>query len=182
MSIPLDIVRFLFDIIKNHYHKPKLELEGDEAATGSKVYAHVVKVRNKGRSIAKNCVGELTIDIYKNDIAHIPQNVLNANGYCIHQNNFRAIKDEGLCWSFGNNPDKIMINPRTYKKLDFYQVYIGSREIDIPSEKGFKKKRVKLKPKDYMGTITVSAENAEPVTRSFKMIVKKNDVDYEWID
>jgi hypothetical protein len=77
-----------------------------------------------------------------------------------------------VCWAEIDNPNRIIINAKDEALLDIYRVVCkgGHTHIEIPSERGWKVLRMALSAhKEYTGSLRITAENARPVEKRFKL-------------
>jgi len=154
--------------IYGYIYRPDIQIQ-DEANSHSseRVVRHRIKVKNKGKSTAEDCVGYITIEnAEKNDVVDLPHDSCE-RAFINNSENYTPITDEGLCWSFNEkeqiNPHYLSIFPKTHKLLELYHVERKGTElyIKIPSELGWSTFRVKLKEKVYTGTLKIAARNVK---------------------
>jgi len=152
--------RFIYD----WYMKPNLEILTDEPHTSPDYVHHSIRVRNKGRTAAINCNAVLTIaNMTGKDIIDI-----SGRPSYITTNAFRPIKDESLCWALqilgadGKpvNPAFLSLFPSSTRLVELCGVLRQLLQIEIPSEMGWKIKRVVLRgDKQYDVELKIFAEN-----------------------
>ncbi|MGB8218694.1 MAG: hypothetical protein WCE94_15455 [Candidatus Methanoperedens sp.] len=171
-------------------YRPDIQIKGEADPHSSETEArHRIKVENTGKSTAEDCVGYITIDNAEKE------DVIPSKAFIDNSENYTPITDEGLCWSFNEegekNPHYLSIFPHTHKLLELYHVERGGKElyIKIPSELGWSKKfKVKLKEKDYRGTLKIAARNVEynknKHAKKFRLVPNKEnrDVKLEFFD
>lgn len=125
---------------------------------------HSISIINDGRTAAKECNAVLTIKgMAKDDVIDDP-----SRPAYILTDNYRDIKDESLCWSFqiqdptGSpiNPAFLTISPNSTRLVELCVLQKESLEIEIPSEMGWKIRRVILRGnKEYEVELKIFAEN-----------------------
>ena len=180
-------------VVYQNYIKPDIQIKGEaDPHSNENVSRHRIKVENKGRSTAEDCVGYITIDnAEKDDVIDLP-GCPDERPFIDKSENYTPIIDEGLCWSFNEdgkrNPHYLSIFPKTHKLLELYHVEREELNIKIPSELGWLNFRVKLKEKEYSGTLKIAARNVKydenKHAKKFKLVPSKEnrDVNLEFID
>jgi hypothetical protein len=172
--------------IKYSYMKPNLEILSDEPHESTDLVHHSIRIKNKGKNVARDCNAVLTVlNMSISDIIDGPAAYLKTNAY-------RPIRDESLCWAFqilGSdgkpiNPALLSIFPQSTRFVELCRVLRQSLLIEIPSEMGWKIKRVVLRGnKEYEIELKVFAENVsydhKKHRAKFKLIPnsEKKDVD-----
>jgi len=165
--------RFIYE----WWMKPRMEINKDEPLQGSGFVYHSIRVENKGRTVAKNCHGLLTIENME------PYEVLQYTGKAyVTENSYRPVKDESLCWAFQTrspsntpiNPAFLSISPKSSRLLELCHAGKDS-SITFPSEMGWEIIRVALlADKEYEIEIKIFAENVQynpkKHSKKFKLI------------
>lgn len=173
------------ELLRDWYRRPKLRILEDRPEESSAFSCHAIVVTNDGRSAARNCTGMLSIDdLEKEDVLGEPDvltlaeaglslakfDVVGPETFLMKAENFRSITNELVAWSRIGNPVEISLHSQTYAMLDVCRYMKMPRlQYHIPSERGWKAVRAALRPRSYHMTLTVVAENARPVSRSFLM-------------
>lgn len=182
------VVGILAPLFLDRHRSPKLQIlrkdDQNVEDNGATCY-HRVLVRNNGRRAAINCVGVISLQAVKSKDV-IAGGILDPGSF----GDGRCLEREMLTWTFwpgGQNPSHLSINPKTQERLHVYRVlrkkvtggFVLRKKVSfrpvklvIPSERGWNPPRVILQPGDYSGEITVSAENADPVTQ--KIFVRQD--------
>lgn len=189
------IAGYLSLYFREWYIRPVLKILPDRPMVSKEMVEHVLVVKNKGRSAAKNCIGMVTIDVERDDLlTKVPaelevfkkivsgeQEPETLVKYHLTKDNFREIKDEKICWADIPNPVSITINPGLISGLAICRALKPSLELYFPSEGGWKHLKMILRLREYKGKIMVSAENSKPVEAHFKIVPIKDDVRVEII-
>jgi len=176
--------------LKYSYMKPNLEILSDEPHESPDFVHHSIRIKNKGKTVARDCNAVLTVlNMSINDIIDDPAAYLTTNAY-------RPIRDESLCWAFqilGSdgkpiNPALLSIFPQSTRFVELCGVLRQSLHIEIPSEMGWRTKRVVLRgDKEHEVELKIFAENVsydpDKHRAKFKLIPnnEKNDVDIKRI-
>lgn len=172
--------------------KPNLEILEDEPHKSQNYVHHSIRIKNTGRSVAINCNAVLTI-------AAMTQNDVIDSMYhsYITTDAFRPIRDESLCWalqilsSTGDavNPAFLSIFPGSTRLVELCGVSRQSLEIEIPSEMGWRSKRVVLRGnREYEVELKIFAENVSYNSKKhrakFKLVpdIEKKDIIIQRID
>lgn len=154
-----------------------------------------IQIANMGRTVASKCVAHISLQNLKiSDIVEQNDAVLEEGlpkyseekidlEYPRHQlvsiTKFRDISHCSLCWSRLGNPEEIDINPGTLCGLDICRVQYHKEKqywyLIFPSEKGWRKVRIRIKAKNYKGRILVCPANNFPTMLDFE--IKINDLD-----
>lgn len=157
-----------------------------------------IGIANRGRTVANNCIGNITID---NSL----ENLLNPEKYSLdecekslpeyHFENIkmdfprhqlitpakkREIKNVTICWSKLGNPAEININPGSSNKLDLCRIQKYQNKdktekfwyVIFPCEQGWRKVRcrIKLKPNEVLtGKLFVCPDSVFPTVRMFRI-------------
>jgi len=172
--------------LERRLYRPKLRIQ---LSSNSKMHADgryllSLRVKNIGRTAARECIGAISIHdligadiISQKDITwreYIPKNskdVNQPNPQAVSHDNFREIDSEVICWGEFGNPAAKTINPGLSALLDFMMAARnptdGSWYLIFPSELGWSTLRVRLKDRNYHGTVTVSPSNGRPEIRFF---------------
>lgn len=163
-----------------------------------------IKVANRGRTAASNCIGNITLKYILDDL--ISPNAFNLDKfedslpryrledieleYPRHQlitpHKQREIKNSTLCWSELGNPLKMDINPGASQNLDICRIqkYIDLETNDVfwylifPCEQGWRKvrARIKIKPNTTIsGKLFICPNNVFPTVRKFIFELKDNN-------
>jgi hypothetical protein len=175
------VARFIWD----WYTRPILVIEKDEPHESPYYVHHSIRIRNGGRTAARNCNAVLTVmgitvnDVIDNVSAHITTNA------------YRPIIDESLCWALQTldsdgkliNPAFLSIFPGSTRLVELYGVARQSLQIEIPSEMGWEIRRVMLRGnREYEIELKIFAENVRYNPKKhrakFKLIpiIEKKDV------
>lgn len=180
---------WLYDLLR----RPRLRILPDVPMRSAEMVDHVLIVENTGRSAAKNCVGIIALDATAGDVITKATAELGAfrkifGGeevsagrvhYHLTKENFRPVLREKTCWADIPNPVAITINPKLASGLEIYRVALPDRQLIFPSEGGWQHVRMVLEPREYRGWVVVSAENAKPVERTFRVIPEADDMRLE---
>lgn len=152
--------RFIWEL----YTRPILVIERDEPHESPYYVNHSIRIRNGGRTVARNCNAVLTLmGITVNDVIDVPYQ----HAY-ITTNAYRPIKDESLCWALQTlgsagkpvNPAFLSIFPGSTRLVELYGVARQSLQIAIPSEMGWEIQRVVLRGnREYEVELKIFAEN-----------------------
>ncbi|MDE5421578.1 hypothetical protein L3073_05125 [Ancylomarina sp. DW003] len=155
-----------------------------------------IKIANKGRTVATNCCGKITLNFNKEalmdpDSFKLDRFETSLPTYRLenikldhprHQLTTKAkdrsIKNSSLCWSKLGNPSQISINPGSIESLDVCRVqfYKDQKEdqqfwyLIFPCEQGWRKVkcRINLKNNEIIsGKLFVCPENVFPTVRKF---------------
>lgn len=170
-AFALGVVAGYFAVyLREWYVRPKLEIIEGPPMFGSDLVKHVLIVRNLGKTVARNVVAALQIDVSRQDLLTASEldEVVEGPGSwhigspLISPTNFRIPRGDKLCWEDIGNPLKMDINPGLHAGLSTYRVTLPSKEILIPTEQGWAPLKMVLRPRKYRATIVVSGENAQP--------------------
>ncbi len=146
-------------------------------------------VVNTGRTVASNCIGVIDLDnVKKEDILEqneaLPNEFLprylDENGdisfprdQLTTPSKFRDVKNSVLCWSHHGNPFKIDINPGMTQSIDICRVQYHETGkfwyFIFPSEKGWRKVRVRMKANNISGKLSICPANDYPTILHFKI-------------
>lgn len=189
-AIAMLMVNVAARIIYDWLQRPILKISEDSPLrlprkTGDQplITQHSVIVRNEGKTAVKNCIGIVIMDITPNDliqpfITNLP--ILLGPGL----SGERTLGGQ-VCWAEIGNPSHITINSHDEALLDVYRVVCkdGHSHIEIPSERGWGVLRMALSAsKEYTGILRITAENAQPIEKRFKLKpVNHHDVIIEFI-
>lgn len=151
-----------------------------------------IQVGNVGRTVASNCIGIISLtDLNKDHILNSNDAVINEGlpsyrnenlsfefprEQLIGHGKFREINSCELCWSKLGNPDEININPGSIQSLDVFRVQFDIENqywyIILPSEKGWRKIRIRLKlVTKITGRISVCPSNEFPTHFDFRLFL-----------
>ncbi len=167
-----------------------------------------VKIANKGRTVASNSIGNLSID-------YLDENLMSPEMYKLDQfetslptsrlediklyfprhqlitpEKKRKIKNSSLCWATLSNPKFIDINPGSSEVLDVcrIQLYTDGENsfwyVIFPSEQGWRKVTCRIKLVagiPLTGKLSVCPSNIFPVVRPFKIVQKNTNAKPELI-
>ena len=153
-----------------------------------------VRVENKGRTVAKKCIGTMTLanlslsDLMAPHEAAIDEELTRyqeekldvefPREQIVSQTYFRDIDSVSLCWAKLGNPDSIDINPGISQTLDvckFHSSEIGQYLI-FPSEFGWRRVRLRTTQKDLRGEISICPENEFPTSIQFKVTISDDGI------
>jgi hypothetical protein len=175
-TIAMLIVNVLARIIYDWFKRPILKIGEDNPLRlpGTEnqplITQHSITIRNEGRTAARNCVGIITMNIASDDLIQ----PFITNLPVLLPPSFSGKRPLGgqVCWAEINNPSRITINAKDEALLDIYRVVCkgGHTHIEIPSERGWSTLRMALSAyKEYIGSLKITAENAHPVEKRFKL-------------
>lgn len=149
--------------IVNYSNRPRLEIYYDPAQTYHKArdlsfggvlgnFAHVM-VRNSGRNVAKNCVGELrTIQLFRNNKF---QNI----------SEYRNIMT--LKWAHERGLYPVDLETDPPRRLDVCYVYQGYDILHFFTEKYPSGNQTDFPPGEYKIKIRIKSDNAQTVEKEF---------------
>lgn len=183
-SIGLELFRFYF-------FRPKLKIENESKEDGKNFSCHSIRILNKGRRIAKNAQGAITVhDIGSGDVLPFDKilfvqdfgnesarelikifDVTPPETVYMTNSKFRKVELEPLSWSDLVNRTSITIFPGMSRLLDvcrFIKID-GSHQIQIPSSKAWQNLLMVLKPKNYKITISVGADDGPISKKKFTL-------------
>ena len=154
-----------------------------------------IVVANHGRTAASNCIGTITIkDLPKENILGPADAMVDEalpkyededidldypRSPLITPDKFRDIKNCTLCWSQLGNEPRIDINPGTTQTLDVCRVQFNTQKqfwyLVLPSERGWRKVRLRMKVTNIKGRILICPSNEFPTVLDFEIKQKKNE-------
>lgn len=188
LGISVDLVTRL---IHSWYMSPKLDIDSDvplyEEVRRDVIFNdndkekrfqryHSIKIKNNGRTSAENCIGSIFLNV--TDEKEIISEPIYYKSI-INKLTSRGVSG-AVCWARQGNPQSVTINSKDEELLDVYKIIFTNanklEKLIIPSEKGWEKFRVVLKPKVYDGKLKITAANAEPVEKAFKLKIEETDV------
>ncbi|WP_430411466.1 hypothetical protein [Kordia sp.] len=155
-----------------------------------------ILVANTGRTCAENCIGCITIfnlnkmDLmeqnealadeqlprYKNENIDLeyPRSQLTA------PSKYRDLKCASLCWSHHGNPYELNINPGMVRGLDICRIQYHDKKkywyLIFPSEKGWRKIRLRCRLKSYKGRLFICPANEFPKSIDFEIFLNNKDI------
>ena len=152
-----------------------------------------ILIVNFGRTVATNCSCFITLfDITEEDIidenladkeeglpsySHENIDIHFPREQFVSRNKFRNIQNESLCWSKHGNPNILDINPGVVESLDICKCHFSEERktwyLIFPSEKGWRKVRIRLNLKPISGRIFVCPSNEFPTLLDFKIDVSE---------
>jgi len=189
-AIAMLLVNILAKVIYDWLKRPILKIIEDcplrlpQRENEPLITEHSILIRNEGKTSARNCTGLIIIDTKERDliepfITNLP--VLLPPGFSA-----KRVLGGKVCWAEFGNPAHLTINAHDEALLNIYRVVCkgGHTHIEIPSEKGWKVLRMALSAsKEYTGILRITAENAQPVEKRFKLKpVDSHDVVIEFIN
>lgn len=154
---------------------PRLEILDDRPLKSDKFITHVIVVRNRGRTVALDCMAEILMDVRPDDVLSSSRFFKIKQPYLM-PNSFRKLQGEKLCWEDPGSPVRFAINPALQAGISFYRVSQPAGELLFPSEGGWEQPRMVLKPRKYQGVIVISSSNAAPRELQFELVPNKKDV------
>ena len=186
LGISVDLVTRL---IHSWYMSPKLDIDSDvplyEEVRRDVIFNdndkekrfqryHSIKIKNNGRTSAENCIGSIFLNV--TDEKEIISEPIYYKSI-INKLTSRGVSG-AVCWARQGNPQSVTINSKDEELLDVYKIIFTNKleKLIIPSEKGWDIFRVVLKPKVYDGKLKITAANAEPVEKAFKLKIEETDV------
>ncbi len=154
------------------YRRPVISVVGQDFVPVGAYRYHRIRVKNTGKSAAKNCIGKITLEnATRNDVAQSsPDKVARA---IMNKDIFTDIREMSICWSRIGNPEHITINRDDTQTLDVYRVWLDSSYsvLELPTEEDWNPYRVSLKAsKEYSGEIFVTSENAQTERVKFRLV------------
>ncbi|MDH5685611.1 MAG: hypothetical protein OEY73_03670 [Hadesarchaea archaeon] len=178
-------VNLVAQIVFVWYKKPNLKI-GNDKPHGR---YHSIEIENKGKTAAENCVGNIYVEATQKDLADLSRSALSTIGAPAGAPPFiTELTERGIsgavCWAHSGpiikNPHSTTINIHDSALLDVYRYLNGL--IEIPSERGWKILRVRLKPKEYRGKLRITAANAKPQIKEFQLKVENQNVSIKFIE
>lgn len=153
-------------------------------------------VANYGRTVATNCIGNLTLNNLKAEDIMDQKEALTEEALpkyseekidlefprhqLISPKQFREIRNNAICWSRLGNPCEININPGMSQSLDICRAQYNNDKafwyLVFPSELGWRKIRLRIKAKKMSGRLLVCPENEFPTVLDFKIKLDKDGV------
>jgi|GEM_PF-4987820 len=153
-----------------------------------------IQIANQGRTAALNCTGTISLFDLKNTDVLEPYDALIQEALpsykdenldleyprkqLISPSKFRDLRNCSLCWSTLGNPSEVNINPGTIQELDICRVQYHSERnywyLIFPSEKGWRKVRLRLKVANLTGRILVCPSNEFPTVLDFRILQRGN--------
>ena len=154
-------------------------------------YFWSIFVMNTGRTVASNCAGVINLNkLSKKDLMEeyeaVPDEMLPRykeegidldypRNQLTTPTKYREIKNSILCWSHHGNPFEVNINPGMTRSLDICRVQFNettqSWYLVFPSEKGWRKVRIRVKAKEMIGRILLCPANEFPTILDFKIVL-----------
>ena len=144
-----------------------------------------ITVINLGRTVATSCEGVIILhDLNPSDLIDVTE----ASSYeelpdypdedtgetiprpqLLGRDTFRPVKGASVCWAKLGNPDSVDINPGTTETLDVCRLEkSGTRPYLIfPSEKGWRRVRMRVCPRSLSGRILICPSNEFPTEVEF---------------
>ena len=188
------------DWLKRWIYRPKLEILEDKPEIGEVFSCHAVCVKNNGRSVAKRCHAIVTFpDLVEDDL--LPEKQiwkvkdlgLDKRKFALDKDatylmkpgkGFTKIVNEYLSWSPVGNPLAVDIFPNTSQKVDicrFIKIEDGikPRQIQIPSENGWRSMRAAVINRRYAMTLRIAAEDGTCMEVNFTIKALGDDITLE---
>jgi len=189
--VSLTVGALLGSEVTRYFYKPRVivkykDIDPLEDQTG--VYWSI-QVENNGRTVAKECIAVLTL--YNIGVEHIvePEHIDTNEDLPQYRNedidletprkqivtsrHFRPLNRVALCWSKLGNPDVIGINPGINQAIDLCKFHKkgDSGYFIFPSEDGWRRVRVRLKPEKMKGYVLICPANEFPTRVDFELSV-----------
>jgi len=180
--------------LTRYFYKPKVVIRYKDV-TPLKLSSGTfwsLRVENRGRTVATDCIGVISIDEIKpSDIVEfkdadanehlpdypnettdlsVPREQIISNTY------FREINRVSLCWAKLGNPDKLEINPGISQSIDvckYHKSQNGGYFI-FPSEDGWRRLRVRIRKDAFSGSIFICPSNEFPTQINFRVAIDKD--------
>lgn len=158
--------------------RPLLEIgnfQSEDRYEGDRTF---LSVSNTGNSAARNCSGRLTINGQK--LSLLPRSPGDAEPPLREHTTNGGKIDANLCWTASENIYRRTLNVGDEEILGIFQCF--SDGIIVPSEDGWESPTAVLNPDSDQYdepvelTVRVSAENCEPVQRSWLVEIVQGDV------
>lgn len=177
--------------ITRYFYKPKVIIRYRDVTplTLESGVFWSLRVENRGRTAATDCIGVITIDnISQDDV--IDQSEADTNEYLPDYRNddidlavpreqimsrtyYREINRVSICWSKLGNPDYIDINPGVSQSIDIckYHESPHGNYFIFPSEDGWRKLRVRVRKSYITGALFVCPSNEFPTKIDFTISI-----------
>ena len=165
------------------YRRPVLNIVGEDFVPVGGYRYHRIRVKNTGKSAAKNCIGKITLEnVTRDDVAQSsPDKSARA---IMNRDIFSDIREMSICWSRIGNPESITINRDDTQTLEVYRAWLDSSYfvLELPTEEDWNPYRVSLKAdKEYSGEIFVTSGNADTLPVKFKLVPEIENKDVKFI-
>lgn len=178
------------------YRRPRLVIGEDRPEHGEHFTCNAIVIANRGRSVAKNCMGTITLEALDvRELIATPEELIQAEDIGMdptkfnvrgkstllmsQQSNRLPVENELLAWARIGNPVAIDLPPSVGAMLDVAR-YVrpeGSEaQLHIPSEKGWSSILVALRPGTYKLRLKVHADNAASRERAFTLQCENKSV------
>ncbi|MET1416833.1 hypothetical protein ABVF61_31550 [Roseibium sp. HPY-6] len=149
-----------------------------------------VRIANAGRTAAQNCKGTITLfGITDEQIIDPQEGAVNENLHEYREENYKFENprpqfitkgadykpvDEPLCWADLGNPHLVDINPGTTHRLDICKYFqsADNNYFIFPSDRGWRKLRVRIKAEVIKGRILICPANDFPTAVYFELSVE----------
>lgn len=175
--------------VYRYLDKPKVVIRIQKQVLFAQEDGYFVSVRiaNAGRTAAEKCVGTITMyGIADESIVDPTESAVNENLHEYREENYQfenprpqfvtkgseyPLVDEPLCWADLGNPHIVNINPGTTHRLDICKYFNDGQNkyFIFPSDRGWRKLRVRVRADKITGRILICPSNDFPTAAYFEL-------------